>query len=58
MGQSRKFIHGYEPGMMNPEGQNGGQVSSGFDGFHVYMLCHVGVENRLPNRMAVIRAIS
>ena len=57
-GQSRKFIHAYETGMMSPEGSNGGHVSNGEDAFRVHYLCEVGVEVRLANRMAIIKANS
>jgi len=55
-GQSRKFIHAYETGMMSPEGQNGGHVSNGKDAFKVHYLCEIGVELRLANRMGVMRS--
>ena len=57
-GQSRKFIHGYETGMMSPEGTNGGHVSNGDDSFSVHYICEVGPEVHLANRMAIIRSVS
>lgn len=54
-GTSAKFIHGYEPGMINPAGV-GGQVSSGFDGFRIHYLSEIGVEVRLANRMGILRS--
>lgn len=56
-GQSRKFIHAYEPGMMSP-GQNGGQVANGGDYFSIHYLCEIGVEVRLANRLGILRATS
>lgn len=56
-GNSRKFIHAYEPGMMSP-GQNGGQVSSGDDSFSIHYLCEVGTEVRLANRLGILKASS
>jgi hypothetical protein len=56
-GQSRKFIHAYEPGMMSP-GQSGGQVANGGDYFSVHYLCELGVEVRLSNRLGILRATS
>ena len=57
-GQSRKFIHAYEVGMMNPNGPNGGQVSSGKDAFTIHYLSEIGLECRLPNRLGILRANS
>lgn len=57
-GNSRQFIHAYEPGMMNPEGANGGMVSNGKDSFLIHYLCELGVEVRLANRMGILRATS
>ena len=57
-GQSRKFIHAIESGMMNPSGENGGQVANGFDGFRIHYLCEMGMEVRLPNRLGVLHANS
>ncbi|KKN46948.1 hypothetical protein LCGC14_0667720 [marine sediment metagenome] len=57
-GQSRKFIHAYEVGMMNPAGQNGGQVSTGGDFFLVHYLSECGVEVRLSNRLGILKATS
>lgn len=57
-GYSRKFIHRYEVGMMSPAGDNGGFVSSGFDGFRIHYLSHIGIEVRLANRMGILRANS
>jgi hypothetical protein len=57
-GSSRKFIHAYETGMMSPDGNNGGKVSGGGDNFSVHYLCEVGLEARLTNRLAIIRATS
>lgn len=57
-GQSRKFIHAYETGMMSPEGENGGKVSNGKDGFTIHYLIECGVEVRLPNRLGILRATS
>lgn len=57
-GQSRKFIHAVEKGMMSPEGENGGFVASGFDGFKVHYLSEIGVEVNLANRMGILRANS
>lgn len=56
-GQSRKFIQKINPGMMSPNGSEG-IATSGFDGFEIYMLSHIGVEVRLPNRMGILRANS
>jgi hypothetical protein len=52
----RKFIHAYEVGMMNPEGENGGMVANGDDSFKIHYLSHIGVECLLPNRLATLRA--
>jgi hypothetical protein len=57
-GQSRKFIHAYEVGMMNPNGPNGGQVNSGKDAFTIHYLSEIGLECRLPNRLGILRANS
>ena len=57
-GQSRKFIHAYEVGMMNPNGPNGGEVSSGKDAFTIHYLSEIGLECRLPNRLGILRANS
>lgn len=57
-GNSRKFIHRYEVGMMSPAGDNGGFVSSGFDGFRIHYLSEIGIEIRLANRMGILRANS
>lgn len=56
-GVSRKFIHAYEPGMVNPNGV-GGQVASGDDAFKIYYLSEIGLEFRLPNRCGILRATS
>lgn len=55
-GNSRKFIHAYEVGLMNPAGENGGMVANGRDGFSVHYLIECGVEVRLPNRLGILRA--
>jgi hypothetical protein len=57
-GNSRKFIHAYEVGMMNPEGANGGMVSNGKDSFLIHYLSECGVEVRLANRLSILRATS
>lgn len=57
-GINRKFVHGYEVGMVNANGQQGGQVSSGDDKFTIHLLSHFGVEVRLPNRLGILRATS
>jgi len=57
-GSSRKFIHAYQTGMMSPDGNNGGKVSGGGDNFSVHYLCELGLEARLTNRLAIIRATS
>lgn len=57
-GQSRKFIHSYEVGMMNPSGMNGGLVSNGDDAFTIHYLSEISVEVRLPNRLGILRASS
>ncbi len=57
-GQSRKFIHAYEVGMMNPEGMNGGFVANGKDAFTIHYLSEIGIEVRLPNRLGILRATS
>lgn len=57
-GQSRKFIHSYEVGMMNPYGENGGMVSNGVDAFQIHYLSEIGPEVRLPNRLGVLAANS
>ena len=57
-GQSRKFIHAYETGMMSPEGGNGGHVSNLDDKFSVRLLCELTVEFRLANRSAILRSTS
>jgi hypothetical protein len=57
-GISRKFVHGYEVGMVNAYGQQGGQVSSGDDKFTVHLLSEIGIEVRLPNRLAILTATS
>lgn len=54
----RKFIHTVENGMMSPQGENGGFVASGFDGFSVHLLSEIGIEVRLANRMGILRASS
>lgn len=54
----RKFIHTVENGMMSPQGDNGGFVSSSFDGFSVHLLSEIGIEVRLANRMGILRANS
>ena len=54
----RKFIHTVENGMMSPQGENGGFVSSSFDGFSVHLLSEIGIEVRLANRMGILRANS
>lgn len=58
MGQSRKYIHAYEVGMMNPNGQNGGNVANGDDAFQIHYLSEIGLEVRLPNRMGILAANS
>lgn len=55
-GVSRKFVHGYELGMANPNGPQGGLVSSGDDKFTIHYLSQIGVELRLANRMGILRA--
>jgi hypothetical protein len=55
-GQSRKFIHAYETGMMNPSGANGGMVSNGDDAFTIHYLSEIGLEVRLANRMGILGA--
>lgn len=55
-GVSRKFIHGYENGMVSADGTVGGNVTSGDDKFSVHLLSHIGVEVRLPNRLGILRA--
>jgi hypothetical protein len=57
-GQSRKFIHGYETGMMSPDGSNGGHISNGDDAFSIHMLCEVTVKVNFANRMGILRATS
>jgi len=57
-GTSRKFIHGYENGMVSADGSVGGNVTSGDDAFSVHLLSHIGVEVRLPNRTGILRASS
>jgi hypothetical protein len=57
-GQSRKFIHGYETGMMSPSGSNGGHVSNGDDAFSIHMICEVTVKVSFANRMGILRATS
>lgn len=57
-GVSRKFIHTYESGMMEPSGISGGMVSNGKDGFTIHYLIECGLEVRLPNRLGVLRATS
>jgi len=57
-GVSRKYIHGWESGMMKPDGSVGGEVSNGDDSFKVHMLSEIGVEVRLANRMGILRATS
>ncbi len=57
-GQSRRFIHAYEVGMMNPEGSNGGFVSNGDDKFTIHYLAEIGIEVRLKHRLGVLRATS
>jgi hypothetical protein len=57
-GNSRKFIHGVESGMVSPDGNNGGNVANGGDYFSIHYLCEMGLECRLPNRMGIIRATS
>jgi len=57
-GQSRKFIHAYEVGMMNPAGPNGGMVANGKDAFTIHYLSEIGIEVRLPNRLGILRANS
>ena len=57
-GNNRKFIHAYEVGMMNPNGENGGLVSSGDDSFRIHYLIECGLEVRLPNRLGILRATS
>lgn len=57
-GQSRKFIYGYVPGMMNPKGANGGEIPNGDDKFSIHMLSEIGVEFRLANRSGILRATS
>jgi hypothetical protein len=57
-GNSRKFIHAYEVGMMNPVGPNGGLVSNGKDSFVIHYLSECGVEVRLANRIGILRATS
>ena len=57
-GQSRKFIHAYEVGMMNPEGANGGLVSNGKDAFTIHYLSEIGIEVRNSHRMGILRADS
>jgi hypothetical protein len=55
-GQSRKFIHAYEVGMMNPAGSNGGQVANGDDAFKIHYMAEIGLKVLLPNRLGVLRA--
>ena len=57
-GNNRKFIHAYEVGMMNPNGENGGLVSSGDDSFKIHYMIECGLEVRLPNRLGILRATS
>ena len=55
-GQSRKFIHAYEVGMMNPAGMNGGMVSTGDDKFTIHYLSEIGLKVLQPQRMGILRA--
>jgi hypothetical protein len=55
-GNSRKFIHAYEVGMMNPSGANGGMVSNGQDAFRIHYLSEIGLEVRQAQRMGILRA--
>lgn len=57
-GNSRKFIHGYEVGMMNPMGANGGMVASGDDSFRIHYLAEIGLEVHQAQRMGTLRADS
>lgn len=57
-GQSRKFIHAYETGIMSPEGASGGHVSNLDDKFKGRILSELTVEFRLPNRSAILRSTS
>lgn len=58
MGQSRKFIHTYVNGMMNPVGDNSGMAANGDDKFQINYLIECGLEFRLPNRSGILRATS
>lgn len=58
MGESRKFIHTYVPGMMSPEGGSGGMAANGDDSFQINYLVECGLEFRLPNRSGILRATS
>lgn len=57
-GSSRKFVHGYEDGMMSADGQNGGKVANGGDYFKIHYLIEMGLECRVPERLGIIRATS
>jgi len=55
-GNSRKFIHAYEVGMMNPSGANGGMVSTGDDKFTIHYMSEIGLKVLQPQRMGILMA--
>jgi hypothetical protein len=57
-GQSRKYIHAYEIGMMNPDGTNGGNVANGDDAFTIHYLSEISVKVLNPERLGILRATS
>jgi hypothetical protein len=57
-GQSRKFIHAYEVGMMNPDGTNGGNVANGDDAFTIHYLSETSVKVLNPERLGILAATS
>lgn len=55
-GRSRKLVYGYEVGMANAQGAQGGQVNSGVDAFTGHWLSEIGPEVRCANRMGIHKA--
>jgi len=55
-GIQSKFIHTVVPGTINPYGGPSGVGSNLFDGFQIQVLSEVGLEFRLPNRCAILKA--
>jgi hypothetical protein len=57
-GQSRKFISYVVPGIMQPEGENGGIVPNGNDFFSYGFFAELGLEVRGSHTWGIYRANS